>query len=239
MLKKQLAIDLTQPLTGENQFVCGTGHPSMRFWARNDGMILIMDGTLLCRVDDPLLLNELKETYHDANAQWFGEMKNLKRLKVILSKYDYEIVNYGPFFTPSSEFKIYKDPSIILFEADALKQFKSHPVFTQPLCFDPFDKDILAMGIEHEGEVVALAGMNHNGKHALELGIEVMDTFQKKGYATRLIKAITSEAMKRYSDKLILYGTQFTHNQSINVAIRAGFKHAWTEIVLQKIPRTP
>lgn len=234
MLKKQISIDLTEPLTGENQFVYGKGDQSMRLWARNDGMILIMDGILLCRVDDPLLLAELKKTYQKADAQWFGEVKNLKRLKSILTKYQYEVVNYGPFFTPSNEFDFYKDPSIRLYERDTLEQFKSHPIFTEPLCFDPFDKDVLAMGIEHEGEVVALAGMNHNGKHALELGIEVMDTFQKKGYATRLIKAITSEAMKRYPDKIILYGTQFTHNLSINVAIRAGFKHAWTEIVLQK-----
>lgn len=214
-MHKQLEIDFAQKVIRKNQFVYKKSNHSMRYWARTDGIILIVDGILHCRVNDQSLLDDLKSTYHNVDGQWFGEVKNLKRLKSILKKHQYEIVNYGPCFIPSREFVPYHDTSIILYENKELDQFKSHPIFTEPLYFDPIDVDVLAMGIVEDAKVVALAGMSENGKYAMELGIEVIEGYRRQGYASRLVRAITTEAIKRFPEKIIVYGTQFTHNQSM------------------------
>lgn len=234
MPEKQFAIDLTQPLTGKNQFVCAAANKRMRFWARNNGMIVIHDGRLLCRLDEEVITQELQDRYEHYGAQWFGEMENMRIFKGILDKHGYTIDNYGPFFTPHQRFKADKDLDVRTFNADEIQHYKGNTDFREAFLFDEQDPDLLGASIQIDGRTVALAGMNQNGQHVLEIGIEVLPEYRNRGYASRLVRAITAEGMRQFPDMTISYGTQFTHNRSINVAIQAGFKHTWTELVLKK-----
>lgn len=231
---QQFFIDLAEPKTLEKHLFC-TGTPSndARPWAKNNGTLILYDNRLLCRTDDESLTQKLQETYDDCPAEWFGEISNLKHLECLLNQYDYTMVDYGPFFIPqknesfdSSSYRFYTD--------DEIHQFQGNEAFEECFMFDPQHPDLLGISLERDGKTIAMVGMNQTGKYCLELGIQVLPEFQHQEIATQLVKAMAYEAQQRYPDKVLTYGTQFTHSQSINVAIKSGFIHSWTEIVLSK-----
>ncbi|WP_083312961.1 GNAT family N-acetyltransferase [Floricoccus penangensis] len=106
--------------------------------------------------------------------------------------------------------------------------------FKECFCFDEEYPELLGAAILSNNEIVAMAGINQSGKYTLEIGISVLPEYQGKGYATKLVKSITARAHLEFPEMIVTYDSQFTHNQSINVAIRSGFEQAWSEIFFSK-----
>lgn len=155
----------------------------------------------------------------------------MKQLERLLQKYNYSISNYAPFFT-SSFIEDYDRTDLTIYEADEIQQFKGNSQFKECYMFDENYPDLLGTAIKNGKEIIAMAGMNQTGKYCLELGVQVLPEYRHQGLATKLITAITVEAQQRYPKMVVTYGTQFTHTQSINVAIKSGFNHQWTEIMI-------
>ena len=101
--------------------------------------------------------------------------------------------------------------------------------------YDPAAPDRLGIGYELDGDLVAVAGASQNGRYCWEIGVELLDpAFRHQGIASRSVQQLTAEIQLRRQDVLPLYGTQFSHVQSMNVAIRAGFVLGWTELLIGK-----
>lgn len=237
LLIKQLEIDMNQTLESLNKHYFGTSDSTdaMRYWSRGNGTIIVKDGYLLCRTENPELTKMLETKYHGCNAQWFGEVSNMKALEQLLQEFGYTITNYAPFYVPIDPFMSYYDDAIQFYDRDEILQFKDNPSFSECFCFEEQDPDVLGAALKIDGIIAGMAGINHNGQNALEIGINILPEYQHLGYAQRLVKAITTEAMNRFPNFMITYGTQFTHMQSINVASGAGFKYGFSQIIFSKI----
>lgn len=225
-----LGHDLRYPV-----FALGSYTSDMRLWAKTNGSIVITKGLIYCRLDHEALLNEMKSIYSTCQAQWFGEVSNLKNLESLLNKHGYTIVNYAPFFIPSPRFEPYENENLIFYQPDEILQFKGNKDYDQCFCYDEKHPDLLGVSYTIDGEIVAMAGLNQTGAYTVELGINVLPHAQGKGVGALLVRAITTRANQLYPKKVVTYGTQFTHTQSINVAINAGFTHAWTEIMIERM----
>ncbi|HJB24733.1 MAG TPA: GNAT family N-acetyltransferase [Candidatus Jeotgalibaca pullicola] len=238
LLKKQFAIDLGCPVSAfennENLFVTANANNDMRYWTRNNGTIICHEGHIYCRTDKSELTKKLQETYQTTPADWFTEVKNMKKLRAILSELNYEIINASPFLIPCKQSEeLIENEHFVYYSEEEIKQFKGDKRFSQSFCFSENDPDKVAIAYVEDGEILAMSGANKNGRHTWEIGIEIIGNHQGKGLATLLVRAITQKIIELGQGEILpIYGTQFTHTKSMNVAIRAGYKLGWTEIMI-------
>ncbi|WP_208559339.1 GNAT family N-acetyltransferase [Marinilactibacillus kalidii] len=241
LILKQFAIDMDcsiEELQGaEHLFKTIKGTNKSRYWARNAGTIIFYKNNLFCRTEDEVLTKKLKETYKNRAGEWFGDINNLIELNALLKPFDYKMSHYSPFFVPKNWTPLETDSSNLkIFEAAQLSSFKDDERFEESFLYDETDPDKLGIAHIVDDEIVAMIGTNHNGEYTWEIGVEIVEDYHSKGIATNLVKTMTKEIIERNNQTILpVYSTQFTHTKSINLAIRAGYKLGWTELVLEKI----
>lgn len=240
LLMKQFAIDLNATLKELNQpghlFKTGYQTNDMRYWARERATMLFYRDRIMCRTDNKELTAALKNAFENSKGEWFGEMKNLRKLEGLLKPFGYRIKNYAPFFIPNKQKeRPILDNHLHYYGPREIKRFKYDQRFSESFCYSVEDPDKIGVSYIIDNEIVAMAGANHNGKYIWEIGIEIIGNHHSKGIATTLVKALTQKILQQTEGNIIpTYGTQFTHTKSINVAIRSGYKLGWTEIMLEK-----
>lgn len=241
-IREQFAIDLGCALDkikeSKNVFVTCEPHSEMRYWARSDGNIICFQNRVLCRTNNEELTSSLEKQFADSEGEWFGEVSNLNKLKSVLKKQGYEIVNYAPFFIPmrTNGIETRHLKHLEFYKEHEIPQFKGDSRFEESFCYSEDDPDKKGVSYQVDGEIVAMAGANQNGKYVWEIGIEVFDQYRGKGIASLLVSAITNKIIEENNGKIIpTYGTQFSHVQSMNVAIRSGYKIGWTELMMKKV----
>lgn len=242
LLKQQFAIDFNcEPEVFEREdsfFTTAKSSPEARYWARGFGDIICFNDRIFCRTEDTQVTECLKKEFHKMPGQWFFEMENIVSLQKILQKFDLKINNISPFFIPQKKsIEAEKQSSKLrFFSPSEIQVFQQDKRIKEAFCYDKNDPDMLGVGYYHEGELKAIAGANHNGKHTWEIGIEVLDNrIEKQGIAAMLVRQLTAEIHKQNPLILPVYGTQFSHIRSMNVAIRAGFLIGWSEIMIGKV----
>lgn len=241
-IREQFAVDMFCTVDEikemNNLFVTAKPNNQMRYWARNEGAIIFSDNRLLCRTDNEELTADLKKEFQDVQAEWSGELSYLRKLEGIVKKYDYEIVNYKPFFIPNEMKEVPKEHEkhLTFYYGKEIKQFQSDERFQESFLYGESDPDKIGVSYKVADKIVGMAGANSNGKYVWEIGIEVFEGYRGKGLATVLVSAITNKIIADNDGEIIpTYGTQFTHTKSMNVAIRSGYKMGWTELMIKKM----
>jgi hypothetical protein len=239
LIYKQLAIDFhCSPETialPDSFFTTYKGTSDSRYPARNEGNLVCQNGRLLCRTTNVALTQELREKYASVKAEWFCEMSNLYALNQILSKYDLEIQSIVPFFIPDGQ--VIDDIAKENYQFHSEKEipaFKNDKRIRQSFCYSEDDPDKLGLSYTENGKLLAMGGANHQGKYTWEIGIERIEDGGPKYLASKLVRKLVAKIQTDYPDVLPIYSTQFSHVQSINVAIHAGLKLGWTEIIIGK-----
>jgi len=85
--------------------------------------------------------------------------------------------------------------------------------------------DALAIKVEKNEKVIAIAGSSNDCEHLWQIGIDVLPQFRGYGLAAALTNHLAIEILKR--GKIPYYGTSTCNIASQNVAHRAGFRVAW------------
>ncbi len=235
LIKKQFSVDFNCPLEAleENVFVTYKSDNNSRYKARSKGSIVCYNGKLYVRTEEERLTQKLKHKYNQKNSDWFLELPNLRELKDELAEFDLKIESINPFLIPIKEKMITDkwDGKFVFIEKEAILNFKKDKRITEAFCYSENDPDQIGLAYYEKNELKAICGANWNGKYTWEIGIEVLDhQFEKKGVATALVRNLTSKILLDHPNVLIVYSTSFSHVNSMNVAINAGFKIGWTEI---------
>ncbi|WP_078807731.1 hypothetical protein [Pilibacter termitis] len=203
----------------------------MRFWAKSDGCIALLDGKMFVRTNCEKLTNKLQELYALEENQWFMEEVNLVKLRKVLDDFGFEIAGVAPFFIPNTEENVSLGEEIQFFSPEEILQFKEDKRFVHSFSFDEAFPDKLGAAFIEQGEMLAVAGASEGGRFAWEVGVELLSEKAKgRGIASKLVRAMKNKTLADYPENLLLYGTQFSHVKSMNVAIQAGFTIGFTEI---------
>lgn len=239
LLKEQFAVDFSCSVSDleNNFFVTNKSDLETRYWARDKGSIVCFNGNLFVRTENEALTQELQELYQDKNSDWFFEMDNLEKITTILKKYELKITRLAPFFVPKDklELTVTNDSRFVFFNQEETQQFKVDKRITEAFCYSKTDPDQLGLGFYEDNVLQAVCGANRIGKYTWELGIEILNLeFEGQGIAAKLIQNITAKIQQGYPDVLPVYGTAFSHVKSINVALNAGFKLGWSELMIGK-----
>lgn len=238
LLMNQFEIDFNcgSELLKDSFFLTSTSNADARYWARNKGNIVCYGNKIFVRTEIEDLTKELEKLYANINAEWFLEMSNIYKLNNILKKYQLKIERIAPFFIPS---KVINSDDITLifqrFNQEDIFSFKQNKQITESFCYSEQDPDQIGFGYYVDNTLVAICGANKNGKYTWEIGIEILNrNYNKKGIATMLVKTLISTIQKEQPDIIPVYSTSLSHTNSMNVAINAGCKLGWSEVIISE-----
>ncbi|MFD1432321.1 GNAT family N-acetyltransferase [Lacticaseibacillus yichunensis] len=221
-----------------NVFITGQANAGARYWARGAGDMVIYQDHLFVRCTNAQLTARLQQAFAQTPGQWFFEWSTLRQLDQLLHSFGWQITNHAPFFLPKGPLAKPTEPHLRLIERDEIAAFRTDARIHEAFAFDDDDPDLLGMGYFEGNQLKIVAGANQNGRYTWEIGIEVLDpAFARRGLAGMVVRGLAAEMQQRRPDWLVVYGTQFSHMRSMNLAIDQGFRVGWTEPMFSPIRR--
>lgn len=236
LLLRQLAADFcvteADILDAKHHFTVFAPSPERRLYLEVRPCILkiaVVNGKLLFTGREEIIAR-CRELYRDADAPWFMEAPNLAKLNAELSAYGAEIRYRQPFFTADKVLPVDTgDFTIVRYAAEEIGQFRGDDRFQDALGFCPDAPDMLAVAAFKDGRILGMAGASADSPHMWQIGINVLPEARGQGIAAMLVRLLTNDVLA--AGRLPFYGTSIAHLASQRVALSAGFKPAWFELV--------
>lgn len=100
--------------------------------------------------------------------------------------------------------------------------------WSNALCKDRKEKDVLGIGAYDHGKLIALAGASADCETMYQIGIDVLPEYRRRGIASALTSRLALEIMKL--GKVPFYCAAWSNIKSVRNAIKCGFRPAWVEL---------
>ncbi len=104
--------------------------------------------------------------------------------------------------------------------------------WSNALCKDRKELDVLGIGAYDGGELIGLAGCSADGRDMWQIGVDVLKGYRQKGIAASLTSRLAVEILKR--GKVPFYCAAWSNVPSVRNAIKAGFRPAWVEMTAKE-----
>ena len=107
------------------------------------------------------------------------------------------------------------------------------PQWSNALCKNRKELDVLGMGAYHGERLVGLAGCSADCDTMWQIGIDVLPEYRRQGIASCLTSRLAIEILKR--GKVPFYCAAWCNLKSVRNAIKSGFRPAWVEMTAKPI----
>ena len=102
------------------------------------------------------------------------------------------------------------------------------PQWSNALCEQRKELDVLGVGAYDNGELIGLAGCSADCDTMYQIGIDVLPAYRRRGVASALTSRLALETLAL--GKVPFYCAAWCNIKSVRNAIRSGFRPAWVEI---------
>lgn len=119
----------------------------------------------------------------------------------------------------------------VLEQADFVQLYL--PEWSNALCSDRKQRDVLGVGAYDGGKLIGLAGCSADAGVMWQIGVDVLMQYRRKGIASAVTARLAMEIMKR--DKVPFYCSAWSNIRSARNAIKCGFVPAWAEMTVKPI----
>ena len=102
------------------------------------------------------------------------------------------------------------------------------PEWGNALCEKRKELDVLGVGAYDHGVLIGLAGCSADAAEMLQIGVDVLPAYRRKGIAKALTSRLALEILNR--DKVPFYCCAWSNVRSARNAIACGFSPAWVEM---------
>lgn len=157
------------------------------------------------------------------------ETPNIHVLNEGLEKYGLKICFMAEYFLPDVD-KLQKLPceyELKILHADDFKDLYTRE-WSNALCKDRKEKDVLGIGAYDNGRLIALAGCSADCDMMWQIGVDVLPSYRKKGIAAALTSHLALLILEQ--GKVPFYCAAWSNIRSVRNAIKCGFKPAWVEL---------
>ena len=107
------------------------------------------------------------------------------------------------------------------------------PQWSNALCEDRKQLDVLGVGAYDNGKLIGLAGCSADCEMMYQIGVDVLPEYRRKGIASALTSRLTLEILAL--DKVPFYCAAWCNIKSVRNAIRSGFRPAWVAMTAKDI----
>ena len=105
------------------------------------------------------------------------------------------------------------------------------PEWSNALCEDRKDLDVLGIGAYDGGKLVGLAGASADCDTMWQIGVDVLPEYRRRGVGAALTGKLASEILER--GKAPFYCSAWSNIRSVRNAVKSGFIPAWVEITVK------
>jgi GNAT superfamily N-acetyltransferase len=102
------------------------------------------------------------------------------------------------------------------------------PAWSNALCKDRRELDVLGIGAYDDGKLVGLAACSADCEKMWQIGVDVLPEYRKQGIASALTSALAKEILIR--EKVPFYCSAWSNIRSVRNAVKSGFIPAWVEL---------
>ena len=102
------------------------------------------------------------------------------------------------------------------------------PEWSNALCKDRKQLDILGIGAYDGDTLVGLAACSADCEEMWQIGVDVLPGYRRQGIASALTSTLTREILNR--NKVPFYCTAWSNIRSARNAMKSGFLPAWAEL---------
>lgn len=107
------------------------------------------------------------------------------------------------------------------------------PQWSNALCEDRKQLDVLGVGAYDGETLVGLAGCSADCETMWQIGIDVLPEYRRKGIAAALTSRLALEILRR--GKVPFYCAAWSNIPSVRNAVHSGFRPAWVELTAKPI----
>ena len=109
------------------------------------------------------------------------------------------------------------------------------PEWSNALCKDRKELDVLGVGAYDNGKLIGLSGCSEDAKDMWQIGIDVLPEYRRKGIASALTTRLALEILER--DKVPFYCTAWSNLRSVRNAYKCSFVPTWVEMTVKPIDK--
>ncbi|MBR1586418.1 MAG: GNAT family N-acetyltransferase [Clostridia bacterium] len=102
------------------------------------------------------------------------------------------------------------------------------PEWSNALCKERKQLDVLGVGAYDRGKLVGLAGCSADCETMWQIGVDVLPAYRRQGIASSLTSRLAREIIRR--GKTPFYCSAWSNIRSVRNAIKSGFIPAWVEM---------
>ena len=107
------------------------------------------------------------------------------------------------------------------------------PEWSNALCSDRKELDMLGAGAYDGGRLIGLAGCSADCPEMWQIGIDVLPEYRRKGVASALTNRLARAVFER--GKIPFYGASWSNVRSVRNGIKSGFRPAWTAVTARAL----
>ncbi len=157
------------------------------------------------------------------------ETPHLHVLEEILSPYGLKVCFMAEYFLPDMDkFKVLP----CSYEQKILKPGAFSGLYTaewsNALCADRRDLDVLAVGAYDGEKLIGLAGCSADCETMYQIGVDVLPEYRRQGIAAALTTRLAQEIL--HMGKVPFYCAAWCNLKSVRNAFKCGFRPAWVEV---------
>lgn len=105
------------------------------------------------------------------------------------------------------------------------------PEWSNALCKDRKQLDVLGIGAYDQGKLVGLAGCSADCDDMWQIGVDVLPEYRRQGIASALTGKLAKEILAR--GKVPFYCSAWSNIRSVRNAVKSGFIPAWVEMTVK------
>lgn len=107
------------------------------------------------------------------------------------------------------------------------------PMWSNALCKERKELDVLGVGAYDDGKLVGLAGCSADCETMWQIGVDVLPEYRRQGIAAALTSRLAAEILKK--GKVPFYCSAWSNIRSVRNAIKSGFIPAWVEMTAKPV----
>lgn len=217
-------------LLKENKIVTSNLHENARKYIKETfDCALISYGTNIVASVRADLKDIVKEYLAKYSIEHCFETPNMHVLNDKLQEHNLRICFMAEYFLPDVE-RLIELPcdyeTRVLAQEDFVALYK--PEWSNALCEERKQLDVLGVGAYHEDTLIGLAACSADCDMMWQIGVDVLPEYRCKGIASALTSKLAIEILKH--NKVPFYCAAWSNIKSVRNAIKCGFRPAWVEM---------
>ena len=160
------------------------------------------------------------------------ETPNMHVLNDAFQKYGYRVCFMAEYFLPDLEV-LRELPCEYELRVLTVADFKDlyKPEWSNALCENRKELDVLGVGAYQNGELIGLAACSADCDTMWQIGVDVLPKYRRKGIASAVTSRLALEILER--GKVPFYCCAWSNIKSARNAIKSGFRPAWAEMTVK------